>query len=257
MSNTAATRSTSELQSVRLQGSAGFTVDLLNVGAAIRAIRVPTPAGPVDTILSCERPGQYLANPFYLGVTAGRYANRIEDALLSLDGEQFQLTATPGQDGHCLHGGSEGFSHRPWSVDSAPDPQCARFRLVSGDGDQGFPGTLSAEVTYRVEDEFRLAIEFRAESDRPTVVNLANHAYFNLNSDGTTAANHLVRINADCFTPVREGLIPTGELRDVTGTPFDFRAPAAFAERLSADDVQLQTGVPRTPRVPGNRTGCR
>jgi aldose 1-epimerase len=214
--------------------------DLLNLGATLAALRIPTPAGPVNAVLSYPNLQDYPADPFCLGSTVGRFANRIADARFTLDGREYVLEPSPGQSGHCLHGGPGGFSRRSWSIEPTGDPGCARFTLTSHDGDQGFPGRLRAEVTYRLTNRLALEIGFRAECDAPTVINLANHAYFNLNSDDSPADNHLVRIRAGHFTPIDRRLIPTGELRPVGGTRFDFRSAAPFAERLGCGDEQLE-----------------
>ncbi|NIP17953.1 MAG: galactose-1-epimerase [Xanthomonadales bacterium] len=230
------------IESVKLANAAGLEVELLNLGASIRSLRVPSENGRIDAVLGYPRVEDYAGDTFCLGATAGRYANRIANACFKLDGREHRLAASSGQAGHCLHGGPGGFSRRLWSIISTDDPARARFRLISPHGDQGFPGQLAVEVTYRLLEGWRLEIVFQAESDAPTVVNLANHAYFNLNSDGSPADNHLVRIRASRFTPVEQDLIPTGELRDVVGTPFDFRNTASFRDRLEEYDEQLSFG---------------
>jgi aldose 1-epimerase len=230
----------SDIRLIRLQGDSGFGVELLNLGASIRSIRLPLSGGVVDATLSYADLTDYLSDAWYMGSTLGRYANRLAQARLRLDGRDHELAPSPGQSGHCLHGGPDGFSRRPWQVDTSPGGRSASFTLDSPDGDQGFPGNVTVEVTYRLLDGWKLGIEYLAETDAPTVVNLANHCYFNLNDDDSPADNHRVQINADRYTPVREDLIPSGECLDVTGTPFDFRQPAAFSERLDSGVEQLR-----------------
>jgi aldose 1-epimerase len=217
----------------------GLEVELLNMGASICAIRLPTGQGQINAVLGYDDPAHYLSNPFYLGSTVGRYANRIAGALFELDGVVSDLVCSPEGSGHCLHGGPVGFSHRIWGNGEMANAVTTRFTLVSKDEDQGFPGSVDATVTYSLIDRWKLLMEYQAVSDAPTVISLANHAYFNLNSDDSPADNHHVMINADAYTPVAEDLIPTGQMVDVSGTVFDFRQAAAFGGRLDSKEEQL------------------
>lgn len=156
------------------------------------------------------------------GVTVGRYANRIAGDSLSINGKTFPLSVN--ENGNTLHGGAVGFSKRRWSEEVLPEENAVVFRLVSDDGDQGFPGTMQAEVRYTVQDS-SIWIDYRASADRDTVINLTNHAYFNLNGidDTAAAAEHDLYLNADSYLEVDAELIPTGKLLPVDGTVFDFR----------------------------------
>jgi aldose 1-epimerase len=225
---------------VSLENDLGVRVDLLNLGATLVSVCIPMPTGPLNAVLSCPHVKDYPDDPYYLGATVGRYANRIADARFKLDGRTHVLEKSRGQQGHCLHGGPDGFSRRPWSLASRQDPASASFVLDSPGGDQGFPGRLRAEVAYRLTKHMALEITFRAKCDAPTVINLANHAYFNLNGDDSRADDHLLKILAAQYTPIDRRMIPTGELRPVTGTVFDFRSAAPISGRLDGDEEQLE-----------------
>lgn len=187
---------------------------------------------------------KYLAAgvPYY-GATVGRYANRIAKARFTLDGKAYSLAANDGP--NTLHGGKRGFDKRIWKAEEVPAAQGGgvRMTLVSADGDEGYPGEVTAQALYRLDDHDNLEIEYHVTTTAATPVNLANHAYFNLTGDpANTVLDHVVTINADRFTPVDATLIPTGELRPVAGTPFDFRTPHAVGARIGADDEQLRLG---------------
>ncbi|MCP4044574.1 MAG: galactose mutarotase, partial [Gammaproteobacteria bacterium] len=233
----------SDIRQFRLRNKSGFEVALLNYGATIQSIRVPLPDGSIDAIIGYENPEDYLDDTYYMGSTQGRYGNRIEDARLNLEGRVYQLQETPGQKGHCLHGGSRGFSKRVWQAQPAGNGQSISFTLVSADGDQGFPGQLTATVSYSLLEDWKLAIDVHAITDSTTVVNLVNHAYFNLNKDDSPIDNHHVSINADRFTPLKNNMIPTGEKRNVAGTLFDFRQPVRFSDRSDHESNQLRIGM--------------
>jgi aldose 1-epimerase len=223
------------VQVICLSNAAGLEVELVDFGACIRSLRVPGKAGPVQAVLGYPDPEAYRDNPCYLGSTLGRYANRIENALLKGTKRDIRLKATPGAMGHCLHGGARGFSHTRWELQETTERHAARFNLRSPDGDQGFPGTLTASVTYRLLEPFTLRIEYSAQTDAQTVVNLANHAYFNLNGDRSPALDHELWIHADRYTPAGESLVPTGEIRELSGSRLDFRQPSLLASRLGPD----------------------
>ena len=222
----------SQLKTISLSTGSSLEVELMNLGAGIKSVCVPAPKGPVNAVLAYPDPGHYLHDPFYLGVTVGRHANRIADARFDLSGKTHKLTPTPGAGGHSLHGGETGFSHRLWDISQVHGSHSAEFSLVSNDGDQGYPGRLEATVRYTVLEDWKLMIDFQAVADADTVVSLANHAYFNLNGDGTGACNHQLQINADRYTPLLPDGIPTGEIALVADTCLDFRQPVAIADRL-------------------------
>jgi aldose 1-epimerase len=174
----------------------------------------------------------------YFGTVPGRYANRIAKGKFTLEGQPHQITINDGP--NMLHGGVEGFDRRNWSAKEIPNG--VEFTLVSPDGDQGFPGTLTAHVRYTLIGN-KLHIEYSATTDKPTVVNLTNHAYFNLSGEGSPSIlDDLVTLDADKYTPVDATLIPTGELAPVAGTPFDFTKPTRIGERIGADHEQLKRG---------------
>ena len=210
-------------RTIELATAKGITVSLVDQGASIRAILVPMRHGRVNVTLGYPRAEGYRADPNFLGASIGRFAGRIDRGRLVLDGIEYAL-ATGGQGGvHCLHGGPEGFHARRWTLAELDGTRTASFHYVSAAGEQGFPGRLQATVRYSLLDALRLSIEFVATTDAPTVVNLSNHAYFNLEGDGGTIDGHRIRINADRYTPLNERAIPTGEIRSVAGTQYDFR----------------------------------
>jgi aldose 1-epimerase len=177
-------------------------------------------------------------NKTYFGSVPGRYANRIANGKFALEGKTYQITTNDGP--NALHGGKVGFADLNWSGKEIPSG--VEFTLVSPDGDQGFPGTLTAHVRYTLHDD-KVVIEYSATTDKPTVINLTNHTYFNLAGDGSgSILNEQVTIDADKFTPVDSTLIPTGQLAPVAGTPFDFTGPHKIGDRINADNDQLKLG---------------
>jgi aldose 1-epimerase len=158
-----------------------------------------------------------------MGVTVGRFANRIRGSQFSMDGVKYSLDENEHPAGNCLHGGHSGFHRQFWEMRPAADGRSVEFRYLSPNGESGFPGTLEVSVTYRLEGELSLAIDYKATSDAATVVNLANHAYFNLDIDKSSIDTHSLRLLADQFTPVDNHQVPTGDIRNVEGTPFDLR----------------------------------
>ncbi|MBN2415595.1 galactose mutarotase [bacterium] len=218
----------------------GIEVDIINLGASIVSIRMPDRNGAAgDIALGYDTAAAYEENPCYMGSIAGRYANRIRGGRVILDGHEHGLERNQGDD-H-LHGGFRGFSHRIWEGAPEPKTRSLVYRLVSADGDGGYPGRLSVTACYRLTDDNELEMVYRAETDAPTVLNLTNHTYFNL-ACGGTILDHLLQVEADAFTPVDDSVIPTGEIRPVAGTPFDFREPHAIGERIGEDDEQLRYG---------------
>jgi aldose 1-epimerase len=232
----------SKLRSITLQNRIGARVELLNLGAAINSFQIPLGDNLVEMLVCYPRIEDYLHDPYHLGATVGRYANRLANASLLVDGKRHQLTQSPGQNGHCLHGGPDGFSRRLWDMEASHDGCTAQFTLISADGDQGFPGRLKVTVNYQLGEDCTLDIDFKAVTEAPTMVSLANHAYFNLNTDGSSASNHHLQILADTFTPVSGSMIPTGEIRPVADGPFDFRKLTGFSERLETEEPQLAAG---------------
>jgi aldose 1-epimerase len=214
---------------------------VLDLGAVVQELLVPDRHGDTaNVVLGFADVDGYVhaADDFY-GAVVGRFANRIAGAQVELDGTTYRLSANDGP--HALHGGADGFHRRLWTVDDAGEDRIT-LSLVSPDGDQGFPGTLRATVTYEVAgDEVRIG--YTAESDATTVVSLTQHAHFNLAGEGSgSVEGHLLGVAAGRYTPVGPDLIPTGELADVDGTPFDLRRPRPIGERLRLDHVQLRRG---------------
>lgn len=230
------------LRTVTLSASNGFEVTVADRGAALTSILVPVRGKRLNMVLAYEDHQSYLNDPYYLGSTLGRYANRIRHGRLQLNGGSYQLATDPAAGGHCLHGGPEGFHSQRWTLALAPDRSKLTCRYISSHGEQGFPGRLDVAVEYRIVGDNALVIDYLAKADRATVVNMANHAYFNLNGDDSTIENHWLEVRADSYTPADEALIPTGELAPVDGTVFDFRMPARIGDRVAAGkglDVNL------------------
>jgi len=219
----------------------GLEAKVMTYGATVLSLKVPDRSGKLgNVVLGFDTLAPYLAGvPFY-GATVGRYANRIGGAQFTLDGSVHRLAANNGK--NSLHGGAQGFDKRVWTAEIV-DGQSVRMTYVSPDGEEGYPGQLTVHVTYRLDDRDTLAIEFDAQTTAPTVVNLANHAYFNLTGDpAKPILGHLLEMPASAFTAVDSALIPTGEVRPVAGTPFDFRKPHAIGERIGEADQQLRYG---------------
>jgi len=228
------------IQTFRLQAEGGLDVSLLDYGATLHSIRVPTARGPVEALLNYPDVQDYLRDPYYLGSTIGRYAGRIGGSKFELNGELYLLDRNDADHGHCLHGGSGGFHSRSWIADDDPRSNAVAFRLESPDGDQGFPGNLVVTVRYSLVSDMCLQIDYFAESDADTIINLTNHAYFNLNGDRSSIGNHEVWINSEMYLPMARNMLPTGDVANVKGTAFDFRTKARLEERLASPAAQLQ-----------------
>jgi aldose 1-epimerase len=206
-------------------------------GARIVAIEASDRNGDIaDIVLGHNSVEEYLQGKDpYLGVVAGRFANRIGKGQFTLSGKPYQTTLNNGP--NMLHGGTEGFNRRNWQAQEVPNG--VEFTLVSPDGDQGFPGTLTAHVRYTLDGN-RLRIEYTATTDQLTVVNLTNHAYFNLSGEGSPSIlDHVLTLHADHYTPIDVTLIPTGEIAAVAATPFDFTQRTRVGQRIGEDDEQL------------------
>jgi aldose 1-epimerase len=209
------------IKAVTLQSPAGMQVTLLNIGATIQSINVPTESGNVNAVLGYANHDEYLSDNFYMGATVGRFANRIGNARFSLGDKAFSVDAN--DKGNCLHGGSDGFHRRFWKIRSVRNEEAVEFSYISPDGESGFPGELDVSVTYQIIDDFSLAIDFVATTNTETIINIANHAYFNLSRDQHLIDAHHIKIEADYFTPVDDKLIPTGRIDEVEATRFDLR----------------------------------
>jgi aldose 1-epimerase len=227
-----------------LENANGVQADIITWGGIVTRLVVPDRAGkPADVVLGFDSAAGYLKEHPYFGALIGRYGNRIGKARFTLNGQTYTLAANNGP--NALHGGLRGFDKRLWTARplSAPEGQALELRYVSKDGEEGYPGTLTARVVYTLTADNTLRIEYEATTDRDTVVNLTNHSYFNLAGQGSgDILSHLMQIEADRFTPVDATLIPTGELRPVAGTPFDFRKPERIGARIDVDDEQIKAG---------------
>jgi len=226
-----------------LTNSAGIEVRVLTFGGAIASIRVPDRNGTfADVALGFDTLTPYLTNPPYFGVIIGRYANRIARGRFTLDGRTYTL-AVNNAPNH-LHGGVKGFDKVVWHAEPFRRADAVGLVLThtSPDGDEGYPGTLKATVTYALNNAGELSFDYEATTDRPTPVNLTQHTYFNLTGEGAgDILGHRLQINASRMTPVGPDLIPTG-IASVSGTPFDFRTPTAIGERIGANDPQISNG---------------
>ncbi|KQT56249.1 aldose epimerase [Methylobacterium sp. Leaf456] len=213
-------------------------VEIITYGAAITAIEVPDREGrSANVVLALGSVEAYETLSPHFGAVAGRYANRIAGGRFALDGQTYTLpvNAPP----NTLHGGPAGFGKRNWRVAAADATRLALARR-SPDGEEGFPGNLDAEVVYSLPEDGTLRIDYRAWSDRPTVVNLTNHSYFNLAGEGAgDVFGHAVAVFADAFTPTDATQVPTGEIRDVAGTPFDLREATPLGTRIRTGDPQI------------------
>jgi aldose 1-epimerase len=233
------------IDAYRLSNAAGLAVRILTYGGIVQAMAAPDRTGrSADIVLGYDSLEDYVGEPQFFGAIVGRYANRIARGRFSLDGEEHALALTDPP--NALHGGVRGFDKAAWHVEAASGGEAAVLVLshVSPDGDEGYPGRLETTVTYRVGGENALGIEYRATTDRATVLNLTSHSYFNLAGEGTgDVLNHALQIEADYFTPVDASLIPTGEIRAVAGTPFDFRTIRPIGAGIrDGHDAQILVG---------------
>jgi len=222
----------------------GAEAKIATYGATLVSLRVPDRNGRVDdVVLGFDDIDGYLKGTAFFGATVGRYANRIAKGHFSLNGVEYQL-AINNEPNH-LHGGVRGFDKVIWSAKPLNLKNGVGLALsyLSHDGEEGYPGSLSVSVTYTLTNNNELKISYAATTDKDTIINLTHHSYFNLAGQGNgDILNHQLMINADRFTPTDAGSIPTGELRSVQRTPFDFRKPTAIGARINQDDEQLKLG---------------
>lgn len=226
-----------------LKNANGVTADITDYGGIVVSLMVPDRNGAMgDIVLGFDSLDGYTGTHPYFGALVGRYGNRIANGKFTLDGKEYKLAQNNGP--NALHGGLKGFDKAVWAATPAADgSQKLTLKHVSPDGDEGYPGELTAEVTYTLTDQNELRIDYKATTTKPTVVNLTNHSYFNLAGQGSgDILNHSIQINAPRFTPVNKTLIPTGELKPVAGTPFDFTSPHKIGERIEAKDEQIAFG---------------
>ena len=225
-----------------LQNANGMEVCFTNHGARIVSIMVPDRNGVMrDVVLGFDAIDGYVEKATDFGAIVGRYANRIDRGRIALDGEEYQLPCN--NYGHCLHGGPNGFQTQVFDVDSVTDTTIVMTYLAA-DGEEGFPGNMLCRIAYTLTADNAVAIDFSATTDKTTVVNLANHAYFNLDGDASKSnADYRFYINASGYTPVDSTLMTNGEIYPVEGTPMDFRTPVAVGERVAQDTEQLRYGM--------------
>lgn len=219
----------------RLRNSNGMVVELCNYGAIVVGIFVPDRAGTFENVvLGYDRFERYVqSNTPYLGAIIGRYANRIAKASFVLDGIRYRLT--PNDFPNHLHGGENGFDKVVWDTLEwgGPDATIVSFRHISADGADGYPGNLQVTVSYELTQTNALTITYRAQTDKPTILNLTHHGYFNLGSMRKTILDHELTVFSDCITPTDSDWIPTGEIKAIAGTEYDFREPRRVGERIN------------------------
>ncbi len=230
------------LKSYALTNSNGISVEVANYGARIISLLVPDKNGKLaDVVLGYDSLEEYLKGNLYFGVTIGRYSNRIAKGKFSLNGKEYQLAKN--NEENSLHGGVNTFHNAFWETISSDDASVT-FGYLSPDGEEGFPGNLNVSLRYSLTNDNEIIIEYKATTDQETVISLTHHSFFNLAGAGHgDVLDHEILINADKFIPVDETLIPFGELRNVKGTPFDFRTPFKIGQRINNNDEQLKFGI--------------
>jgi aldose 1-epimerase len=240
-----------------LRNKSGMEARITNYGGIVVSLLVPDRSSrPGDVVLGYDSLSSYLKATPYFGAIVGRYGNRIGKARFTLEGMEYTLSANDGP--NTLHGGLRGFDKVVWEADETTPATRPSLSLsyLSRDGEEGYPGNLKATVVYTLTDSNELRIDYTAMTDRPTVMNLTHHSYFNLAGEGSgDILSHELMLNADRFTPIDAGLITTGELRPVEGTPMDFRTPAAIGARIGVKDDQLRFGKGYDHNWVLNRTG--
>lgn len=240
-----------------LKNRNGVELAVTNYGARVVSLKSPDARGILaDIVTGFESAKGYLGENPYFGAVVGRYGNRIAKGKFSLEGKEYTLAKNNGE--NSLHGGKVGFDRAVWTghAEQAGDTEKVTLTYLSKDGEEGYPGNLNVTVTYTLTNTDEIRIDYLATTDKPTVLNLTNHTYFNLaGQDKGNILGQVMQINADKYTPVDAGLIPTGELRDVTGTPFDFRKPTVIGARINDNDDQLKLGKGYDHNFVLNRTG--
>ena len=224
-----------------LRNKNNMEVCFTNFGGRIVSVMVPDKDGQMrDVVLGFDSIQDYISKPSDFGASIGRYANRINQGKFTLDGVEYQLPRN--NYGHCLHGGPQGFQYRVYDAVQL-NPQELQLTYVAKDGEEGFPGNITCKVLMKLTDDNAIDIQYEAETDKPTIVNMTNHSYFNLDGDAGSNAEHLLTIDADYYTPVDSTFMTTGEIVPVEDTPMDFRTPMPVGERINDFDfVQLKNG---------------
>jgi aldose 1-epimerase len=232
-----------EVKLFTLKNQKGMEITVTNFGARIVSWMVPDKTGKLeDVVFGHDSIDGYLnASENYFGAAIGRYGNRIAKGEFSLGDIQYKLAQNNGA--NALHGGIKGFSRKIWDIVQKGENELM-CKLLSPDMDEGYPGELSVNMTYRLTNDNSLIIQYEAKSDKPTIVNLTNHSYFNLHGAGNgTILDHLLMINSDSITPIDSTLIPTGDFASVEHTPFDFRNPTLIGARIGDDNQQIKYGM--------------
>ena len=233
-----------EVRIFLLRNAQGTEVEIMDLGAIIVSLNTADAHGNIsDITLGYDEPQQYLEANAYMGAVVGRYGNRIAEGRFSIDGQDYTLVSNNGP--NALHGGIVGFDKKMWKTSTHSDNSSATISLdlISEDGEEGYPGKLATNVTYTLTDGNRLIIDYLATTDKATVINLTQHAYFNLDGhDAGSVLEHEVLINADQFTPADVQSIPTGEITSVTGTPFDFRIAKKIGQDIESNHEQIVFG---------------
>ncbi|MEQ1750103.1 MAG: aldose epimerase family protein [Prosthecobacter sp.] len=231
-----------EVQLFTLKNDQGMEVRLTNYGGIIVAIKVPDRAGQMaDVVLGFDSLSPYLGKHPHFGCLTGRYANRIGGAAFKLDGVEYQVTPNSGK--NHIHGGKANFATVVWNATVLADKNAVELKYTSADGEEGFPGKLDCVVTYQLTEANELRIDYLAKTDKPTVVNLTNHSYFNLAGEGSgDVLGHEMTISAEKFTATDDALIPTGELESLLGTALDFTQPHLLGERIESSFKPLAQG---------------
>ena len=232
-----------QVERFTLTNGTGLRVRILTYGGIIQSVETPDRRDdPANVVLGFDNLDGYVRSNAYFGAIVGRFANRIARGELTLDGANYQLFCNEGA--HSLHGGLDGFDRQLWTADPiAGDQVGIRLSHTSPDGDQGYPGTLQVAVDYTLTSENGIRIDYLARTDRPTIVNLTNHSYFNLAGEAAGSIHdHELWLDADRYTPIDESLIPTGRLEPVAGTPMDFTRPMAIGARIDDEFEQLRLG---------------
>ena len=224
-----------------LRNKNNMEVCITNFGGRIVSVMVPDKDGQMrDVVLGFDSIQDYVSKPSDFGASIGRYANRINQGKFTLDGTEYQLPQN--NYGHCLHGGPQGFQYRVFDA-VQPNPQELELTYVAEDGEEGFPGNITCKVLMKLTDDNAIDIRYEAETDKPTIVNMTNHSYFNLDGDAARNEAHLLTIDADYYTPVDSTFMTTGEIAPVEGTPMDFHTPTPVGARINDYDfVQLKNG---------------
>lgn len=227
-----------------LKTQQGMEVKIINFGGTVTSIKVPDRDGKfADVVLGFENPDDYLKPHPSFGTVVGRFANRIAKGRFKLNGVEYKLAINNGE--NHLHGGIKGFDDVYWTAEEIKSSQgpAVRMTYLSKDGEEGYPGNLKVTMVYTLTNRNELRIDYTATTDKDTVVNLTHHSYFNLAGEGNgDILNHQLKLNASRFTPTDAGSIPTGELRNVAGTPFNFLKPTAIGARINQDEEQLKFG---------------